>query len=121
MEQLYVLASAFGDRMVGLVQWLFRCTHHRTTFPMTLPVNGSIPETYVACLGCGRHFAYNWSTMHRARQSTAPAAGSQLGAVSRTVSRTSMRRPALNGFLASAAMDAAPAAKDEIVTAMGAV
>jgi hypothetical protein len=42
----------------------------KTTFPITLRANVSAeaqqspqPETYVVCLECGHHFAYDWTTM----------------------------------------------------------
>ncbi len=67
MGHPYVLANAFRVR---LADWLFGCSHRRTTFPITLPasvgVNGqqsTRSETYIACLECGRHFAYDWTTM----------------------------------------------------------
>ncbi len=54
----------------SLLNTLFGCSHHRTTFPLT-PVrsNGySAPGatrngTYVVCLDCGKEFAYNWDEM----------------------------------------------------------
>ena len=52
----------------------FRCTHPRTTFPMT-PVRKKTaggesetpPETYVVCLECGKQFAYDWENMRIGR------------------------------------------------------
>lgn len=44
--------------LANLVEWLFGCSHNRTTFPMTLR-----SETSIACLECGRRFGYDWSTM----------------------------------------------------------
>jgi hypothetical protein len=43
----------------SFVSSLFGCSHKRTTFPIT-PTRGG---TYVACLECGKEFAYNWMTM----------------------------------------------------------
>jgi len=37
---------------------LFGCSHRRTTFPLT-----SARHTYVACLECGKEFAYDWAAM----------------------------------------------------------
>jgi len=37
---------------------LFGCSHRRTTFPLT-----SARRTYVACLDCGKEFAYDWAAM----------------------------------------------------------
>jgi hypothetical protein len=48
------------------------CSHHRTTFPLTpLRKSGAVQApgatrnntTYIACLDCGKEFAYNWSEM----------------------------------------------------------
>jgi hypothetical protein len=42
---------------------LFGCAHKRTTFPIT-PKRPSVrPGAYVACLDCGKEFAYNWNQM----------------------------------------------------------
>lgn len=52
--------------IVGLVDWLFGCSHRRTTFPRTpraAPGNAEKAETYVACLQCGRHLSYDWDAM----------------------------------------------------------
>jgi hypothetical protein len=43
----------------SFVSSLFGCSHKRTTFPIT-PTRGG---TYVACLDCGKEFAYDWKTM----------------------------------------------------------
>lgn len=66
---------------------LFGCGHQRTTFPMTprrrvagtLPVAGSTSGTYVACLDCGKEFAYDWKSMSigRPMASGAPPAAQQ--------------------------------------------
>src|SRR5438034_8814662 len=60
-ERWSVIASLFNP---------FRCTHRRTTFPMT-PVRKKAAggesetplETYVVCLECGKQFAYDWENM----------------------------------------------------------
>lgn len=56
--------------LAGLVEWLFGCSHRRTTFPITARGDDSTrgleappKETYVVCLECGRQFAYDWTTM----------------------------------------------------------
>jgi hypothetical protein len=56
--------------LAGLADWLHGCSHRRTTFPITLRTSASDDrrqsaqsETYIVCLACGRHFAYDWSTM----------------------------------------------------------
>jgi hypothetical protein len=55
----------------SLLNNLFGCSHQRTTFPITPgrrhagpPVLGATRVgTYVACLDCGKEFAYNWDEM----------------------------------------------------------
>jgi hypothetical protein len=45
------------------IDWCCGCAHRRKTFPMTLRSHGAGKETYVVCLDCGSHFAYDWSRM----------------------------------------------------------
>ena len=55
----------------SMMNTLFGCGHQRTTFPITLrrsyagstAVSGSVGSTYVACLDCGKEFAYDWKSM----------------------------------------------------------
>lgn len=69
MNRPYRVASAFYARLVDLDDRLFGCSHRRTTFPMTLWNGASTrKETYIACLACGRHFAYDWTAMQVNRQ-----------------------------------------------------
>jgi hypothetical protein len=42
---------------------LFRCSHRRTTFPLTPGRSSGVSRTYVVCLDCGTEFAYNWTNM----------------------------------------------------------
>jgi hypothetical protein len=66
-----------------LANWLFGCSHRRTSFPMTRRTGlraegqGKAPrsETYVVCLDCGRRFAYDWSEMRIAKPPEAPVGG----------------------------------------------
>ena len=57
-----------------LADWIFGCSHRNTSFPITVRNGGGgrgrAPrvETYVVCLECGRHFAYDWTNMQIARQ-----------------------------------------------------
>lgn len=67
MDRFNVVANTVRARSVGLADWLFDCAHRRTTFPMTLPASG----TYILCLECGRHFAYDWTTMRATGQRVA--------------------------------------------------
>lgn len=57
---------------------LFRCPHRRLSRPVT-PVGkkGESQETYVVCLDCGKHFAYDMRRMHigKALDEPPPAAG----------------------------------------------
>lgn len=50
---------------------LFGCSHKQTTFPIT-PVRGA---TYVACLDCGKEFAYDWTTMQVGEQVSPGSSG----------------------------------------------
>lgn len=53
----------------GLMDLLFGCTHRNYTFPMTAkpgkprPQVASLTGTWVACLDCGKEFAYDWKQM----------------------------------------------------------
>ena len=55
----------------SLFDTLFGCSHQRTTFPLTPArrIGGNSLSsamrngTYVACLDCGREFAYDWKAM----------------------------------------------------------
>ena len=43
---------------------LFACSHHHTTFPITPKKGlGDIRQTYVSCLDCGKELAYDWKAM----------------------------------------------------------
>jgi hypothetical protein len=48
-----------------LFSFLLRCPHQRTTFPLTPRRGAGLParKPYVACLDCGKEFAYDWATM----------------------------------------------------------
>jgi hypothetical protein len=57
--------------LTSILNSLFRCSHQRTTFPLTPgrksaghPAPGAARiGTYVVCLECGKEFAYDWSEM----------------------------------------------------------
>ena len=58
----------------ALADWIFGCSHRHTSFPITVR-NGAggrgrsrYVETYVVCLECGKHFAYDWAKMQIARE-----------------------------------------------------
>lgn len=62
MHRFHGAANTILMGLGNLTGWLCGCAHRRTTFPITL--RGSPQsETYVACLDCGRHFAYDWKAM----------------------------------------------------------
>src|SRR6266571_4008451 len=44
---------------------LFRCSHRRTTFPLTQArkTDADASEIYVVCLDCGKQFVYDWEHM----------------------------------------------------------
>jgi hypothetical protein len=43
---------------------LFGCPHHHTSFPLTpKSASGAIRRTYITCLDCGQEFDYDWSQM----------------------------------------------------------
>jgi hypothetical protein len=55
--------------MASLLDVLFGCSHKNFSFPITkrpgqrLSPAAQLTGTYVACLGCGREFAYDWHEM----------------------------------------------------------
>jgi hypothetical protein len=73
MDHLDVVTTALRDRVEYFVDWLSGCAHPKTTFPITLRTRVSLgkqstSETYVVCLQCGRHLAYDWATMRIVRK-----------------------------------------------------
>jgi hypothetical protein len=51
--------------MQKLFEMLFGCAHKRLSRPMSLPTKPGTPhgQTYVVCLDCGKHLAYDMQTM----------------------------------------------------------
>ena len=55
----------------SILDFLFGCSHQRTTFPLTpgrknaghKTVSTTRNGTYVVCLDCGKEFAYDWNGM----------------------------------------------------------
>jgi hypothetical protein len=47
----------------SILNAVFGCSHHRTTFPLTAGRRNSAARTYVVCLDCGTELAYNWADM----------------------------------------------------------
>jgi len=52
--------SPFFRILVHFADWLYGCSHSKTTFPITLQA-----ETYIVCLERGSRLAYDWTAMHR--------------------------------------------------------
>ena len=50
--------------MASWLSFFFGCAHRHLSRPMT-PISqpGSSAATYVVCLDCGKHFAYDWKEM----------------------------------------------------------
>ena len=53
----------------SLFNTLFRCSHRRTTFPLTQArtTDADASEIYVVCLDCGKQFVYDWEHMRIAK------------------------------------------------------
>lgn len=75
MKRFRSVANEVGVRVAGFLGWLCGCAHRRTTFPITLRAGAggrarqsTQTETYIACLDCGRHFPYDWTTMQTAKR-----------------------------------------------------
>lgn len=58
---------------------LFRCSHRRLTRPVTPIVKTGMPQsqTYVVCLDCGNHFAYDVKEMRIGKKIDMRADGSR--------------------------------------------
>jgi hypothetical protein len=58
-----------GSMFQKLVDAFFGCRHARYSFPVTVrrasrrPQAAALTGTYVACLDCGKEFAYDWQQM----------------------------------------------------------
>lgn len=60
--------------MNAVLRILLRCPHRRITRPIT-PVDSAgvaCSGTYVVCLDCGTHVAYDWETMRLVRRKRSP-------------------------------------------------
>jgi len=49
--------------MDSIFNLLFRCGHRRLSRPLSGRKGDPYSGTYVVCLDCGKHFAYDWKTM----------------------------------------------------------
>jgi hypothetical protein len=81
MPGFNVVANSICAGLGGLADILTGCAHRRTTFPITLRAHATTDgprigtlETYIVCLSCGRHLAYDWSAMRVLRRQAAPVA-----------------------------------------------
>lgn len=70
MSRFSGVASNARLYLVGLADILCGCRHRKTTMPMTLRPDGTSDgdrhaqaTTYIVCLQCGRHMAYDLRTM----------------------------------------------------------
>ena len=104
-DRVNVMANAIRVYLGSLLDFLYGCSHRRTSFPITLRARVTVDgqqsthaETYIVCVECGRQFAYDWATMQRAKRLAARAADGRFEADD----RTSTPCPAVNGFLTSA-------------------
>lgn len=68
----------------SILNSLFACSHHNTTFPQTagrrngFPVSGAARSgTYVVCLDCGKEFAYDWDEMRLGAAVVAPVVAAE--------------------------------------------
>jgi len=58
-----------GSMIEKLLNVFFGCRHARYSFPVTVrratrrPQAAALTGTYVACLDCGKEFAYDWQQM----------------------------------------------------------
>ena len=66
----------------SLFNTLFRCSHRRTTFPLTQAskTGADAGETYVVCLDCGKQFTYDWEHMRMGRPVDIGAGSSSVNA-----------------------------------------
>ena len=75
MNQTHYAVAGLGVRVLDMANWIFGCSHRRTTFPRTIPAGASPDrmqtvqgEMYVACLDCGHEITYDWANMRVAKQ-----------------------------------------------------
>jgi len=66
----------------SLFNILSRCSHRRTTFPLTQArkTGAETSEIYVVCLDCGKQFVYDWEHMRIAKPVDIAAAATAVGA-----------------------------------------
>jgi len=66
----------------SLFNTLFRCSHRRTTFPLTpaRKTGADASGIYVVCLDCGKQFVYDWEHMRIEKPVDIAAASTSAGA-----------------------------------------
>jgi hypothetical protein len=66
----------------SLFNTLFRCSHRRTTFPLTQArkIGADASDIYVVCLDCGKQFVYDWEHMRISKPVDIAAAATSVGA-----------------------------------------
>src|SRR6266581_2578226 len=66
----------------SLFNMLFRCSHRRTTFPLTQArkTGADASGIYVVCLDCGKQFVYDWEHMRIAKPVDIAAGASSIDA-----------------------------------------
>ena len=72
MDQFDELAIAVRSGLQRAYDWAFGCAHWKTSLPITIAARKDEPaETYVVCMQCGRHIAYDWAGMGKNLSSVA--------------------------------------------------
>lgn len=90
MDRFIAVGDVIRAPLGAVAGWLGGCSHRRTSFPITLRGSVSLDgpqrtaETYIVCMACGRHFAYDWNRMRIARCPAAGAAGGRVQIGNRT-------------------------------------
>jgi hypothetical protein len=71
----------------NLLESVFGCSHARTTFPLSPSRKTGAVNTgpYVACLDCGKEFAYDWTRMRLGHPVTAASGVPTAAPLVRTV------------------------------------
>jgi hypothetical protein len=74
MARFEIVANAVRAWFVILADWLYGCSHRKTSFPITLRAGAGVngqrsaqTDTYVVCLECGRRLPYDWTMMRITR------------------------------------------------------
>jgi hypothetical protein len=62
--------AAGWQRAMRLLDYVIGCHHKRLSRPVSPPSRKGVPrgETYVVCLDCGKHLAYDMKTMQLGKE-----------------------------------------------------